>query len=32
MALALNRVHRLVGVLTIGVGVLFVPRASSAQG
>jgi len=32
MRLALARVHRLILVLTIGAGVLFVPRASFAQG
>lgn len=32
MRLPFYRVHRLVAVLTIGAGVLFVPRASFAQG
>jgi len=32
MRLALARVHRLIPVLTIGAGLLFVPRASFAQG
>lgn len=32
MPLPCNRVHRFIAVLTLGVGVLFVPRASFAQG
>jgi hypothetical protein len=32
MPLPFSQVHRLIAVLTIGVGVLFVPRASFAQG
>ena len=32
MGLLFNRVHRLAAVLTIGAGVLFLPRESFAQG